>query len=70
MKTSLDIKPDLRRKLEEESQLSGQDPNALAEEFIRRGLTRKKLKRWRDKMAPQAKAASFADEDEIFRTVS
>ncbi|MBI5184492.1 MAG: hypothetical protein HZA01_02045 [Nitrospinae bacterium] len=64
------IDPDLRRKLDEESKLSGEDPNVLAEELIRRGLTRKKLARWREKLVPKAKAAGFADDDTIMRAIS
>ena len=69
MKT-ISIKTELERRLEEESELSGQDAGALAEEILEHGLAIRKLTRIREKMVPQAKAAGFADEDKILNLIS
>jgi len=69
MKTIL-IKTELEHKLEEESEISGQDADALAEEILGHGLAIRKFKRIREKMVPQAKAAGFSDEDEILNFIS
>ncbi len=69
MKT-ISIKTELERRLEEESKISGQDADALAEEILDRGLTIRKFKRIREKMVPQAKAAGFSDENEILDSIS
>ena len=69
MKT-ISIKTDLERRLEEEAKISGHDPDTLAQDILDRGLTIRKLKRIREKMVPQAKAAGCTDEDEILRTIS
>ena len=69
MKT-ISIKTELERRLEEESKISGQDADALAQEILDRGLTIRKFKRIREKMVPQAKAAGFSDENEILDSIS
>lgn len=69
MKT-ISIKTELERRLEEESKLSGQNTDELAEEILDRGLTIRKFKRIRKKKVPQAKAAGFSDEDGILDSIS
>ncbi|MBI5428457.1 MAG: hypothetical protein HZA02_09310 [Nitrospinae bacterium] len=61
---------DLERRLREESEASGQDPETLAQEILSRGLSMQKFRRIREKMAPQAQKAGFADEDTILRAIS
>jgi len=69
MKT-ISIKTELERRLEEESKLSGQNTDELAEEILDHGLAMRKFKRIREKMVTQAKAAGFSDEDEILNSIS
>ncbi|PIQ96558.1 MAG: hypothetical protein COV67_08835 [Nitrospinae bacterium CG11_big_fil_rev_8_21_14_0_20_56_8] len=69
MKT-IAIKTNLECRLEEESKISGQDPETLVHEILDRGLTIRKLKRLRGKMVPKARIAGLSDEDEILRSIS
>ncbi|GEM_PF-3152457 len=66
--------PELIRRLNDQSNRSGQNPTSLAEEILEKGLsaeiTIEKFERLRKKMIPQAKAAGFSDEETILREIS